>query len=124
MITIDGTPYEMPIMEENRSADFLYKYADRTEDGVLHSQLIGVFFNYSGLKFGSITDQELYAAFWQKITEPVESHSVVMSDETGDYQFDAYFANISDAVKKIKAGIVYWTGLTMDIVAISPARVP
>ena len=46
LITIDGTQYDVPIVSMKRSADDLYKYAERTEDGVLHSEKIGVYFNY------------------------------------------------------------------------------
>jgi hypothetical protein len=124
MITIDGITYNIPIISQGRTSDPLYKYAERTEDGILHSQLIGIFFNYKGVKFGSITDVSLYASFWQKITEPVEYHSIVMYDEDGTYTFNAYFAGISDAIRKVVGSTPYWTGLTMDVIAISPARTP
>jgi hypothetical protein len=124
MITIDGTSYAVSILEENRSADMLFKYAERTEDGILHSELIGCYFNYKGLRLGKITDTTLYASLWQKLTEPVESHSITVFDETGEYTFDAYFANIKDALRIVKAGMPYWKDLTFDIVAISPARTP
>jgi|ERR1035437_1153243 hypothetical protein len=125
MITIDGTVFNVPILTGAQiKADMLFKFAERTGDGNLHSQLIGVYFNYSGLKFGTITDTSLYARLWQKITEPVESHSITLYDETGTYTFSAYFANINSALKRVKDGNTYWEGLTMDVIAVSPARIP
>ena len=125
MITIDGVDFNVPILEGAIiKADMVFKMAERTADAVLHSELLGVFFNYSGVEFGTIYDTTLYASLWNKITEPVTSHSVTLYDETGPYTFDAYFANISSALKKFKGGKTYWTGLSMDVIAISPARTP
>ena len=50
-IVIDGTTYDIPILSIKRKAEFLDKYAERTEDGILHRELIGVYFNYE-LQFG------------------------------------------------------------------------
>lgn len=124
-IIIDSITYDVPVLSGTKiKADLLFKYAERTEDGNLHSELIGVYFNFSGLQFGKITDTALYASLWQKITEPVEYHSITLYDETGAYTFNAYFSNISAALKKVRNGKTYWEGLTMDVIAISPARVP
>jgi hypothetical protein len=123
-ITIDSITYDIPIIDQRRTSDPLYKFAERTVDGILHSELIGIFFNYKGVKFGSITDVSLYSAFWKKITEPVEYHSVTMYDEDGTYTFNAYFSGVSDAVRKVVGATIYWKDLTLDVIAISPARTP
>ena len=44
-IIVDGTYFDLPMVSLKRSADFLDKYAERTEDGVLHRELIGVYYN-------------------------------------------------------------------------------
>jgi hypothetical protein len=123
---IDSTDFNVPLVSGGTQikAEMLFKYAERNAAGSLNSELLGVYFNFYGVKFGAINDTALYASLWQKITEPVESHSVTLYDETGTYTFDAYFANISSALKKIKNGLTYWEGLTMDVIATSPARVP
>ena len=46
MIVIDGTSYDIPIKSIQGKADMLDKYAERTLDGVLHRELIGVYDNY------------------------------------------------------------------------------
>jgi len=46
MIIIDGIKYDMPIASMKANADMLDKYAERTVDGVLHRELIGVYDNY------------------------------------------------------------------------------
>jgi hypothetical protein len=125
MIVIDGQTFDIPIVEEGRQADMLYKSAERDEAGFLHSELIGVYYNFKGMKFGNITDTVLYTAFYAKLTEAVDSHTVILPIQTGALvSEEVYFANIKDALRHDKDGVAYWKDLTIDIIAVGPARVP
>ena len=121
MLIIDGQTYRIPVLSLKRKADFLDKYANRTEDGVLHRELIGVYFNYQ-LQLGSDVDRAEYARLWRKLTEPVEFHTVTVPDEAGDYTFTAYFSNVGDEVRRIDGQKNYWKGLTVNFTAQAPAR--
>lgn len=121
IITIDGTGYDVPIISMKRSAEFLYKYAERTVDGVLHSELIGVYYNYQ-LVFASESDTDAYHDLWLKLTEPQEFHSVTIPDEDGYTTFTAYFSNIKDTFVKVKGTERLMQGLSVNIIARSPAR--
>jgi len=123
MITIDGTQYNIPVLSIKRTADFLDKYAERTEDGNLHRELIGVYFNYQ-LQFGRTSNIEEYAAFWAKLTEAVEFHTVTVPDVLGDYSFDAYFASVGDEVRIVKNAQNFWKNLTVNFIAKEPAITP
>lgn len=124
MIIIDGVTYNIPVIALNRKAEFLDKYAERTEDGVLHRELIGVYFNYQ-LQLGSTTSVVEYAALWNKLTEPVEFHMVTVPDEDGtDYTFEAYFSSVGDSMRKVKDAQVFWKSLTVNFIAREPARTP
>jgi hypothetical protein len=116
MITIDGIDYDVPVLGIQRTADFLDKYAERTEDGTLQRELIGVYFNYS-LKFGRTTDVAVYAALWQKLTEAVEFHEVTVPDESGDYTFIAYISGVSDELRKQQGASNFWQSLTVRFIA-------
>lgn len=123
-VIIDGTTYDIPVISLTRTADFLDKYAERTEDGVLHRELIGVYFNYK-LQMGSSTNTSAYAALWDKLTEPVEFHTVTVPDEFGvSYAFTAYFASVGDELRKVKDAVSFWKSLTVNFIAQYPARVP
>ena len=123
MITIDGTSYDIPVLSMTRRADFLDKYAERTEDGVLHRELIGVYFNYQ-VKFGRSNDTAVYAALWNKLTEPEEFHSVTVPDESGDFEmtFQAYFSNVTDEIRRVTPEAAFFKNLTVNFTAKSPAR--
>lgn len=122
MIIIDGETFNVPVVQIVRKADFLDKFAERTEDGVLHRELIGVYFNYS-IVFGSTLDTAEYARLWAKLTEPVEFHEVTVPDENGgNYTFTAYFSSVGDSLRRVKDAQTFWKSLTVNFIARSPAR--
>lgn len=130
MITIDGETFDIPILSIKETADFLDKYAERTEDGDLKREIIGVYYNYQ-LSFGSpetsaqVTE---YANLWLKLTEPVPFHDVVVPDvnSTGDtLTFTAYFAGVGHEIRKAKSSAAaFWRHLTVNFIAKSPSRTP
>jgi hypothetical protein len=118
-IIIDSVTYDIPVVSIVRRADFLDKFAERTEDGVLHRELIGVYFNYQ-ISFGRTTNTTEYAALWNKLTEVEEFHTVTVPDESGDYTFTAYFANVGDELRKTRTAANFWQNLTVNFIAKSP----
>ena len=123
MITIDGENFDIPILSIKRKAEFLDKYAERTEDGVLHRELIGVYFNYE-LQFGRTGDLTEYANLWAKLTEVIEFHEVTVPNFGGtgtQYTFDAYFSGVSDELQKESATQTFWKNLTVNLIAKAPA---
>jgi hypothetical protein len=123
MIIIDGITFNIPVTSITRRADFLDKYAERTEDGILHRELIGVYFNYQ-LKFGSTASTADYAALWNKLTEAEEFHVVTVPNVNGaNLTFTAYFSNVGDEVRRVANSIAYFRNLTVNFIAKSPAGV-
>jgi hypothetical protein len=125
LITIDGTPYDVPVMGLDESCDFLDKYAERSVDGVLHRELIGCYFNQQ-ITFGSPinpTQAAAYVTLWAKLTEPVEFHTVTVPDIDGvDFTFTAYFSNTKRSLRKWTSAKTYWKTMTVNFIAQAPAR--
>ena len=122
MLYIDGIGYKIDVLSVKRTADFLDKYAERTENGDLERELIGVYFNYK-LQLGPGIDSKEYARLWDNLTEPVEFHEVTVPDEDGDYTFTAYFSNVADELLRKVAEKNYWKNLTVNFIAKKPARI-
>jgi hypothetical protein len=120
VIIVDGNTYDVPVISLRRTADVLDKSAFRTEDGTLHRELIGVYYNYQ-LQFGRTLNVSEYAAFWNKITEAVPFHEVTVPDESGNYTFTAYVANVSDELVKSTNAANFWRNLTVNFIAKAPA---
>jgi predicted ATP-grasp superfamily ATP-dependent carboligase len=123
-IVIDSTTYDVPVISIKRKADFLDKFAERTEDGILHRELIGVYKNYE-LAFGRTTNTTAYAALWAKLTEAVEFHTVTVPDLDGaSFTFTAYFASVSDELQRTTSAKTFWKHLTVNFIAQAPALTP
>jgi len=124
VIIIDGETFDIPIISLDESCDFLDKFAERTVDGKLKRELIGVYFNQQ-IRFGAPTDTAELAALWEKLTEPVEFHTVTVPDADGvDFTFSAYFANVRRSLRKHTAAKTFWKSLTVNFIAEEPARTP
>lgn len=124
-IKVDGIFFDIPMVSLKRNADFLDKYAERTEDGVLHRELIGVYYNYT-LTVGSSTSfgDTDYDAFYDKMTEPVEFHEISIPTQNGYYTFRGYISSVSDEYEKILDGKAVFKGFTCKFTAQRPARTP
>lgn len=122
-IRIDGVYYDVPLVSMKRTADFLDKYAERTEDGDFKRGLIGVYFNYQ-MSFGTIDDAELYEALWNKLTEPVEFHDFILPTVRGHYSFRGYISGVSDEAEMIFSNTIDFKGLQCKFIAKKPARRP
>lgn len=125
-IVIDSITYDVNLISVNRKADVLYKFAERTEDGVLNSELLGVYYNYE-LAFGlSSKNVAAYTSLYLKITEPIESHVVTVPGAPAGYETGKfYFSNVRDELARYnKEGVDYFRKLTFSVIALSPARTP
>lgn len=126
-ITIDGTTYNVPLKVVSRKSDVLDKYAERTENGVLHRELIGVYYNFdvqAGMSRNNVTD---YAALYLKLTEPTAFHTItdMPGAPSGYGTFDCYFAGVKDeSYRWIDGGTQYFRNLSFSIIQQSPSRTP
>lgn len=120
-IVIDGITYNIGVYANiKEAADFLDKYANRTDDGDLKRELIGVYFNFSDIKFEPQTDSNYteYEKLWNKLTEPEEFHTVKIAN----FEFKAYFNNVSRIIYGFANDRVYRKDMTVNFTAKKPAR--
>lgn len=122
-IKIDNVQFDIPMISIKRTADFLDKYAERTEDGDLKRELIGVYFNYQ-MSFGTIDDDETYKQLFDKLTEPVEYHDFELPTVGGTYSFKGYISGVSDEIEKVLSDTAKFKGLQCKFIAKRPARIP
>ena len=118
-IVIDGTQYPVRITELKRKADILDKYAERSEDGELHREVIGTFYNYT-LTIGVINDPDLYESLWWTLTAPVASHWIELPHD--HVRFEGYFGSCKDNIHLITKDGYSARGLSFNLVATRAAR--
>ena len=120
-IIIDGNQYNIGVYTGiKETADFLDNYANRTEDGDLKRDLIGVYFNFTDIKFEPQTESNYdeFERLWNKLTEPEEFHTV----QIANFQFRAYFNNVSRVINDFRGGKPYKKDMTVNFTAKKPAR--
>lgn len=118
-LIIDGTTYRVPIVELKRKADILDKYAYRSEDGVLHREVIGTYHNYS-LKIGTINDPVLYNTLFDVLSAPVACHTVELPHD--HYSFKGYFSSVQDEISRLRPDGTKYKELTCNLTAMAPRR--
>ena len=119
-IVIDGHEYQVALIDLKRKGDILDLTANRTEDGVLHREVIGTYYNYS-MTFLAPTNPELYEQFWWIITAPVASHRVQLPYQP--QAFEGYFSSCKDEIKLIdKSGKFIGMGISCNLTATRPSR--
>lgn len=124
MINIDGTEYNVSVTRLRRTGEFLDASASRVTSGSLKRKLIGVYFNYEA-EMGTGVDPEEYAALYEKLTEPVEFHTVTFPYNNTELTFMAYVSAVDDElIRRTRNGKNYWGGLTFKFIAKDPQKVP
>ena len=117
MIIIDGIEFNIAIVSLEGQADMLDKYAERTPDGVLQRELIGVYDNYEIQFAASYSNSQAYSDLWFKLTEPVPWHTVRFPTILGERDIVGYFANTKHKVSRRKGTTTYWKGLVTYFVS-------
>lgn len=118
-LIIDNVEYRVPIVELQRKGDILDLTANRTEDGVLHREVIGTYYNYT-LTIGVVNNQELYDNLWWVLTAPVASHQIQLPGQPTP--FEGYFGSCKDDIQLITEDGYKAKGLSFNLVATRPAR--
>lgn len=121
-IYIDGSLYKVPIISCEPKPSTLWKYAERTEDGIHNGEILGVYFNYT-FEIGSIVSQDVYKNLLNKLTEPVEYHIVKLPNQFGTFvDMEVYFSVDSLAIRKSMNGVTTFKGLKFQCICRKPTR--
>ena len=124
LITIDGSTYDVPIVDMQVSYEPLDKYAERTADGKQHREIIGVYAKYE-VTFGiSNANPSDYASLVDVLTEPTEFHTVILPTETGTLTDSFYFGPVRHTLYRVQGSNKYYKGLKVSIIPREPTRTP
>ena len=123
-LIIDGTTYNIPLVSIKRTLDFLEKYAERSEDGDVQIETIGLYKNYT-ISIGLIDDAELYDQLIEHITDCENRfHHVILPDASKQFDFYGYFSNIKDEVEKVLENGAQYKGLSWKMTSKKPYKTP
>ena len=118
-LIIDGTEYNIPIIELPRKADILDKTAERTEDGGLYREVLATYLNYHGVIFGTLNDTTTYDALFDKLIEPVPYHIVTLPlNNKYAVATKMYVSSVSDSVDRVLEDGTLFKALTCNFTCI------
>lgn len=126
MIKIDGKNYNVSINSINLDAEFMYKYAERTEDFNLNYELGAVFYNQS-LTFG-VEDSDnkdfvdLYRLLTTKGIDNGTGHNVEIWTPMGKFTFLMYPNKVSVKMLKARGDKTWWQDMNVKFIAVKPAE--
>lgn len=123
-LIIDGITYNIPLISIKRNLDFLEKYAERSEDGDIKIETIGLYKNYT-ISIGLIEDAELYDQLIEHITDCENRfHHVTLPDASKQFDYYGYFSSIKDEVEKVLETGAQYKGLSWKMTSKKPYKTP
>ena len=123
-VQIDDVDFTLGLINIQRKVDVLDKYAERTIDGDLKREILGVYFNYK-LTFSQFWDMDQYNKLFKKLTEPKDFHRITIVSNTGlQTTFQGYVAGVEDVIEYASGSLRTITGLKCDIIAKQPTLKP
>ena len=128
MIEIDGKKLNVDIVDIGLDVEFVYKYAERTENYDMQYELGAVFYNQSPTFGSSCTDNpdflELFRILSGKSTiDKGTGHNLMIWTPLGKMEFLMYPNKLSMKMLHNEPGrnTSWWTGLAVNFIAIKPA---
>lgn len=119
---IDGEYFALEIVEMDMQAEFLDKFAERTQLGDLDRELIGVYEKYPSIKFEETTDVKEFNRLWKKLTEPTEFHTVQLPNPEGDLTFVMYVSGVKAKLLRKYNRQYYFKDLSVTFTPRAPTR--
>lgn len=126
MIIVDGRQYNVSVTDVGLDTEFIFKYAERTEDFNLNYELGAVYHNQS-LTFGvEDTDNgdfvDLYKLLSTKGIDNGTGHNVDIWTPMGKMTFLMYPNKLSVKMKYEKGNKTWWSGMTINFIAVKPVE--
>lgn len=127
MIRVDGRDYKVSVVEVGLDVEFMYKYAERTEDFKLNYELGAVFLNQS-IKFGvEGSNNEDYVSLMRLLStrsnvDKGTGHNVEIWTPYGKMTFLMYPNKITTKLLKERNGNTWWTGTEVKFIAVKPVE--
>lgn len=118
-LIIDGTSYDIHLIDVKRRADMLDAQAYRTEDGKLHRKVIGVYYNYD-VTVGVEWDTDKYDKLFEVLAEPVAYHSVQLPGESKAQ--NRYISGVEDGIIRVTDDGVLYKDLSFKVTCTDPTK--
>ena len=127
MVTLDNVQYKVRVKIRSLNRSFRIEESERSgavKSGDYFRDIIGTYYDYEMEVEPDPSAPEDYDAFYEMISAPVESHSVVVPYGQGTMTYDAMVSTGDDTKRDKINGVTRWTGLKVKFSAKKPKRRP
>lgn len=129
MITVDGKEFDVDVIDIGLDVEFVYKFAERTENFEMQYELGAVYYNQS-LTFGtSCTDNQDFKNLFSLLStksriDAGTGHNVVLWTPLGRMSFLMYPNKLSMKMlhNELSRGSTWWNGFTVNFIALKPVE--
>lgn len=122
-LTVDGKKYNVLVTGLTRKFQVLDgENAERTLSGAMIRDIIGTFYNYEITILPAVGKYGDYDALYEVLSAPQDSHRIVVPYAQSALTFNAYVTAGQDNLIRKKPGEAYWTGLSVQFIAMAPQR--
>lgn len=122
-LTVDGKKYNVLVTSLTRKFQVLDgENAERTLSGAMIRDIIGTFYNYEITILPAVGKYGDYDALYEVLSAPQDSHRIVVPYAQNTLTFNAYVTAGQDNLIRKKPGEAYWTGLSVQFIAMAPQR--
>ena len=123
-ITLDGVTYStLHVTKLTRNFSVLDgPNAGRVITGAMERDIIGTFYNYSVEIDPDAASRSDYDSFYEAISAPVDSHTLVVPYAQSTLTFQAYVTNGKDELTAMEPSANRWENLSFNFIAMAPQR--
>ena len=125
IITVDGTAYNVRVTFDSMERNFEIVEGSNTGQAITKREIrdvIGTAYAYSMQIEPDPAHQDDYDSFYQKITEPVEYHTVILPYGQTGITFQARIISGGDKYKGKIAGKHRWGNMSVEFLPMQPQR--
>lgn len=120
-LIIDGIRINVGVLKGiGEECELLDRYAYRSQDGVLHREVIGSYQNYRNIKFVDQTNDNYdeYEQLWEILCSPQEFHNIKIAN----FEFSAYISSVKRTIDYYDGDRAYHKGMSCSFTAEKPRR--
>ena len=125
LFTVDGVSYKVRVPVGGLKRSFKVMDGDnagRLMNAEMTRDVLGTFYNYNLSIERDSASLDEYDRLYEALSAPVDSHTVSFPYGQDMLTFEEYVTGGDDSlIRKTKSG-QYWSGLSLDFVAMKPQR--
>lgn len=127
LVSIDNIYYDIMIPENGIKRSFSIADTDnagRLLTGKMVRDIVGTYYNYT-IQFETkyLSDDE-YDDLFNKLSAPVDYHTITVPYGQGTLTFEAYITSGSDTLRSVRNNRNKWQGLSVNFIAMKPYFTP